>query len=267
MTWEACNYTHCWYYAMWVQISGHSSVNHLTHSDHERHASQSTSSGLRRLNRGNCCTPKFALPYSSRFAKSMLQNLPKGCTVQRPPNSQKLGFWFWQRNWSFQGSNQVPHAYKHGQASSYQVSRLTAQNCTVKNPNCTTVNCRGKMVIWQSKVQIFGQHLILKPQTSFDQFLIMILKAWLKKSQDAKVSIFGQLKKSTANWPKHNFHMVYQKNSIQSSFWREGHFLKLIFILQVQEILSQKVINFNIIGHFQKSTKRDFKSKAITWDW
>ena len=25
-------------------------------------------------------------------------------------------------------------------------------------------------------------------------------------------------------------------------------------------MLSQKVINFNIIGHFQKSTKRDFKS-------
>ena len=47
------------------------------------------------------------------------------------------------------------------------------------------------------KVQIFGQHLILKPQTSFDQCLIMILKSWLKKSKDAKVSIFGQLKKST----------------------------------------------------------------------
>ena len=49
------------------------------------------------------------------------------------------------------------------------------------------------------KSKFFGQHLTLKPQTSFDQFLIMILKAWLKKSQDAKVSIFGQLKKSTAN--------------------------------------------------------------------
>ena len=44
--------------------------NHLPPSDHERHASQSTSSGLRRLNRGNCCTPKFSLPYSSRFIKN-----------------------------------------------------------------------------------------------------------------------------------------------------------------------------------------------------
>ena len=183
--------------------------NHLPPSDYERHASQSTSSGLRRLNKGNCCTPKFALPYSSRFAKDHASKSLKGCTVQWPPNSQKLGFWFWQRNWSFQGSKQVPHAYKHCQASICQVSRLTASNYTVKNPNCSTVNCRGKMVIWQSKVKIFGQHLILKPQSSFDQFLIMIPQAWLKKSQDAKVSIFGQLEKSTANWPRHNFHMVY----------------------------------------------------------
>ena len=44
------------------------------------------------------------------------------------------------------------------------------------------------------KFNFLVKHLILKPQTSFDQFLIMIFKAWLKKSQDAKVSIFGQLK-------------------------------------------------------------------------
>ena len=172
--------------------------NHLPPSDYERHVSQSTSSGLRRLNRGNCCTPKFALPYSSRIAKSMLQNLPKVCTVQGPPNSQKLGFWFWQRKWSFQGSNQVPHSYKHGQASSYQVSRLTAQNCTIKNPNCPTVNCRGKMVIWQSKVKIFGQHIILKPQSSFDQVLIMIPQAWFKNHQGCKSFYFLTAEKSTA---------------------------------------------------------------------
>ena len=54
--------------------------------------------------------------------------------------------------------------------------------CKNQNPNCSTVNCRGKMVIWQSKVKKFGQHLILIPQTSFDQLLIMILKVWLKKT-------------------------------------------------------------------------------------
>ena len=42
--------------------------NHLPPSDHERHASQSTSSGLRRLNRGNCCTPKCSLSFHSRHA-------------------------------------------------------------------------------------------------------------------------------------------------------------------------------------------------------
>ena len=35
--------------------------NHLPPSDYERRTSQSKSSGLRRLNRGSCCTPKFAL--------------------------------------------------------------------------------------------------------------------------------------------------------------------------------------------------------------
>ena len=79
-----------------------------------------------------------------------------------------------------------------------------------------------------------------------------------------KFPYLDKLKKSTVNWPGHNFHMDYQKNSIQISFWRERHFLQLIFILQVQEMLSQKVINFNIIGHFQKSTKGDFRSKDIT---
>ena len=164
----------------------------------------------------------------------MVQNLSRVAQSNCLLTQSKLGFWFLQGSWGFQGLNQVTYAYTHCQAPTCQVSRLSAQSCTVKNPNCTTVNCRGKMVIWQSKVQIFGQHLILKPQTSFDQCLIMILKAWLKNHQDAKVSIFGQLKKSTVNWPGHNFHMDYQKNSIQSSFWRERHFLQLLFILQVQ---------------------------------
>ena len=37
--------------------------NHLPPLDHERQTSQSTSSGLRRLNRGSCCTPKFSLSF------------------------------------------------------------------------------------------------------------------------------------------------------------------------------------------------------------
>ena len=88
-----------------------------------------------------------------------------------------------------------------------------------------------------------------------------------QKVSRCKSFYFWTTEKSTANWPRHNFFMVHQKNSIQCSFWREWHFLQLIFTLQAQEMLSQKVINLNIIGHFQKSTKRHFKSKTITWDW
>ena len=244
--------------------------NHLPHSDHERHARQSTSSGLRRLNRGNCCTQKISLPYSSKFCQAspqMVQSLLKGYTVNHPPKPVKLGFWLLQRNWGFQGLNQVTYAHIHCQAPTCQVSRLTRSSCTVKNPIYSTINCRGKMVIWQSKVKIFGQHLILKPQSSFGQVLTMISQEWLKNHQGVKSFYFWTAEKSIVTWPKHNFFMVYQKNPIQSSFLRGRHFLQLIFTLQVQEMLSQKVINFNIIGHFQKSTKRHFKSKTITWDW
>ena len=83
--------------------------------------------------------------------------------------------------------NIVKHLHAKLQGSQGQVAQS-------KNPNCFTINCRGKMVIWQSKVKIFGQHLILKPQSSFGQILTMISQEWLKNHQDAKVSIFGQLK-------------------------------------------------------------------------
>ena len=42
--------------------------NHLPPSNYERQTSQSTSAGLRRLNRGSCCTPKFVLSYFPRFS-------------------------------------------------------------------------------------------------------------------------------------------------------------------------------------------------------
>ena len=51
--------------------------NHLPASDYERHGGQSASSGLRRLNRGNCCTPKFALPYSPRNCQIKSQSSPR----------------------------------------------------------------------------------------------------------------------------------------------------------------------------------------------
>ena len=182
---------------MWAQISGHSSVQSSSTLGLRKARQPICILRSKKIEQGQLLYPKIFPPISFKKLPSQASKSPKGCTVQGYPRQSKLGFWFWSRKWSFQRSNQVSHAYKYGQASSYQVSRLSAQNCTVKTLNCTTVNCRGKMVIWQSKVQIFGQHIILKPQTSFDQCLIMILKIWLRNHQDAKVSLFGQLKKST----------------------------------------------------------------------
>ena len=252
---------------MWAQISGHFSVQSSFTLGLRKARQPICILRSKKIEQGQLLYPKICPPIFSKKLPSQATKFPKGCSVQRSPIQSKLGFEFWSRKGSFQRPDQVSHAYKYGQVSSYQVSRHSAQNCTVKTLNCTTVNCRGKMVIWQSKVQIFGQHIILKPQTSFDQCLIMILKIWLRNHQRCKSCYIWTAEKVNWNWPGHNFHMDYQKNPIQSSFWRERHFLQLIFILQVQEMLSQKVINFNIIGHFQKSTKRDFKSKAITWDW
>ena len=153
---------------------------------------------------------------------------------------------------------------KHLHAESQDSQCQFAQSKVPFDPQSTA---GAKWSFCSQKVRIFGQHLILSTQSSFDQVFIMIPQEWLKNHQGCKSYYFWTVEKSTVSWPGHNFHMDYQKNSIQSSFWREIHFLQFIFILQVQEMLSQKVINFNIIGHFQKSTKRHFKSKTITWDW
>src|SRR3954463_9067033 len=47
--------------------------NHLPPLDHDRQTCLSDSSGLRRLNRGSCHTPKFALLYSIKGPSMHLQ--------------------------------------------------------------------------------------------------------------------------------------------------------------------------------------------------
>ena len=44
--------------------------NHLLPSSRKRQNCQSNSSGSSRLNRGNCCTPKFSLPFSQEITTS-----------------------------------------------------------------------------------------------------------------------------------------------------------------------------------------------------
>ena len=187
--------------------------------------------------------PKICPPIFFKVLTSIISICSRVAQFKHPPKPVKLGFWFLQGSWGFQGLNQVPYAHTHCQAPTCQVSRLTRSSCTVKNPNCSTVNCRGKMVIWQSKVKIFGQHIILKPKSSFGQILTMISQEWLKNHQGVKRFYFWTAEKSTVTWPRHNVFMVHQKNPIQFSFLRGWHFLQLIFTFQVQEMLSQKVIN------------------------
>ena len=83
------------------------------------------------------------------------------------------------------------HIVKHLHAK-LQVSRhQVAQSKALVAPQPTAGE---KWSFGSQKSKFFGQHLILKPQLSFDQVLIMISQEWLKNHQDAKVSIFGQLK-------------------------------------------------------------------------
>ena len=153
--------------------------------------------------------------------------------------------------------------------SSIYMSSLKAHNASFHNQ---------KPYLVHSQLQGQNGHFTVKSQnfwsTSYFEHKIIIWSSldhdstsMAQKSSRCKSCYFWTAEKSTAKWPKHNFFMVYQKNPIQSSFWRGWHLLQLIFTFQVQEMLSQNVINFNIIGHFQKSTKRHFKSKTITWDW
>ena len=94
-----------------------------------------------------CCTPKFSLPYSSKLDKNhlhMVQNCSRVAQSNHLLSQSKLGFWFLQRIWGFQWLNQVSCAHIHCQASTCQVSSLTASGCTVKSPIWFTINCRGK---------------------------------------------------------------------------------------------------------------------------
>ena len=131
--------------------------NHLPPSDHERHTSQSTSSGLRRLNRGNCCTPKFSLPYSSKFVKNhlqMVQDFSRVAQSKPPPKPVKIRVLVLARNFRFSmaqssliglytlssiymSSLKTHNASFHSQKSYLIHSQLQGQNShfTVKSQN------------------------------------------------------------------------------------------------------------------------------------
>src|ERR1051325_11369077 len=109
--------------------------NHLLPPGHERQACQSNPSSTRRLNRGNCHTPKFSLLLLKTFHTPILKDSSR--VDQTNPlldNKPKLGF----------GDSQIKIDFQPLQCSSYllicfkdspcQVSSLTSQ---VSSDNCS----------------------------------------------------------------------------------------------------------------------------------
>src|ERR1051325_2634018 len=109
--------------------------NHLLPPGHERHACQSNPYSTRRLNRGSCHTPKFALLLLQTFHTSLLKDSSR--VDQTNPlldNQPKLGF----------GNSQIQMDFQHLQWSSCllmcfkespcQVSSLISQ---VSSNNCS----------------------------------------------------------------------------------------------------------------------------------
>ena len=84
-----------------------------------------------------------------------------------------------------------------------QVSSLAEEVCSV---NCskawksTMLGQKSNVAHIQSNFKIFGQHLILKPQTSFDQGLIMIYQGFLTIHQEPKVAKLRFCRKSQLNF-------------------------------------------------------------------
>ena len=129
--------SHCWYSTMWVRISGHSSVQSSSTLGLRKARQPICILGSKKIEQGQLLHPKICPPIFFKVFDKHHLNLLKStqgvAQSNHPPKPVKLGFWFLQGIWGFQGLNQVPHAYKHCQASLCQVSRLTATSCTVKD--------------------------------------------------------------------------------------------------------------------------------------
>src|ERR1044072_3312346 len=108
----------------------YSVFNHLLPPGHERQACQSNPSSTRRLNRGSCHTPKFALHLLKRFHTSILKDSSRvDQTNSLLDNQPKLGF----------GISQVKMDFPHLQWPScllicFKESPCQVSSLTVKFP-------------------------------------------------------------------------------------------------------------------------------------
>ena len=104
----------CWYSTMWVQISGHSSVQSSSTSGSRKAHQPIYTLRSKKIEQGQLLYPKIFPPIIFKVLPSITSNcssLLKGYTVKHPPKPVKLGFWFLQGGWGFQGLNQVPYTH------------------------------------------------------------------------------------------------------------------------------------------------------------
>ena len=168
--------------------------NHLPPLSHEWQTRQSTSSGLRRLNRGNCCTKKFALSFLNTFHKGppMLKELTKQITFETLRSQIRV---LTENDWSVTfdliynilvwimvPKIQMHHFYLIAYINSFhKIIELTDEIWSIdKKVNCTL----------KSKTLTFWPNLSFKDQNSSRHSGILSLI--IKKSRKSKVILKSQ---------------------------------------------------------------------------
>ena len=124
--------------------------NLLLPSSHERQTYQSNSSGSRRLNRGNCCTPKFCLPSLNNFSSQS----PWSSRSIRVSSAQdfslhcwpKLGFVFAQRCFDLKILRWLSCFMLDSQVYPHQISSLDSKFCPVNWTTDLEISCIGEKV-------------------------------------------------------------------------------------------------------------------------
>ena len=153
-----------------------------------------------------CCTPKFSLPYSSRFAQ--------GLDSQTPPKPVEIRVLVISKNLRF------------SMAHSSLIWLHTFSSIHMASFKTHSVNLLSqKLHLTYSKLQGKNGHFVVKSQnfwsTSYFEATIIIWSnldhdssSMAQKSSRCKSFHFWTVEKSTVTWPRHNFFMVHQKNPI-----------------------------------------------------
>ena len=103
--------SHCWYSTMWVQISGHSSVQSSSTFGLRKASQPIYIRRSKKIEQGQLLYPKICPPIFFKVLTSIISicsSLLKGYTVNHSPKPVKLGFWFLQRKLRFSRAQSSP---------------------------------------------------------------------------------------------------------------------------------------------------------------